>query len=174
MGRSRLTANTHTVKMGHAAGLRAGTRYAFSRDSKKKGMIPLSTYLKQYKVGDIVDVVADGAVQKGMPYKVYHGKTGIVYNVTQNAVGVILQKQVGNRYMEKRINVRIEHVKHSRSRDDFIRRVKENAAKRKQAKQDGSHVYLKRLPVAHQGERTVSLKDNKPESITPVAYETTI
>lgn len=76
--------------------------------------------------------------------------------------------------MEKRINVRIEHVKHSRSRDDFIRRVKENAAKRKQAKQDGSHVYLKRLPVAPQGERTVSLKDNKPESITPVAYETTI
>jgi len=30
-------------------------------------MIPLSTYLKQYKVGDIVDVVANGAVQKGMP-----------------------------------------------------------------------------------------------------------
>jgi large subunit ribosomal protein L21e len=25
-----------------------------------------------------------------MPYKVYHGKTGIVYNVTKNAVGVIL------------------------------------------------------------------------------------
>ena len=33
-------------------------------------MIPLSTYLKVYRVGDIVDVVANGAVQKGMPYKV--------------------------------------------------------------------------------------------------------
>lgn len=51
--------------MGHAAGLRAGTRYAFSRDFKKRGMIPLSTYMRQYKVGDIVDVVANGAVQKG-------------------------------------------------------------------------------------------------------------
>ena len=29
-------------------------------------MIALGTYLKQYKVGDIVDVVANGAVQKGM------------------------------------------------------------------------------------------------------------
>lgn len=29
-------------------------------------MINLGTYLKQYKVGDIVDVVANGAVQKGM------------------------------------------------------------------------------------------------------------
>jgi large subunit ribosomal protein L21e len=46
--------------MGHSAGLRAGTRYAFSRDFKKKGMIALSTYLRQYKVGDIVDVVANG------------------------------------------------------------------------------------------------------------------
>ena len=51
--------------MGHPAGLRAGTRYAFSRDFKKKGMIALSTYLRQYKVGDIVDVVVNGAVQKG-------------------------------------------------------------------------------------------------------------
>lgn len=42
-------------------------RTAFSRDFKKRGMIPLSTYLKQYKVGDIVDVVCNGAVQKGMP-----------------------------------------------------------------------------------------------------------
>ena len=39
---------------------------AFSRDFKKRGMIALGTYLKQYKVGDIVDVVANGAVQKGM------------------------------------------------------------------------------------------------------------
>lgn len=41
-------------------------RTAFSKKFKKTGYIPLSTYLKQYKVGDIVDVVADGAVQKGM------------------------------------------------------------------------------------------------------------
>lgn len=34
-------------------------------------------------------------MQKGMPYKVYHGKTGIVYNVTQNAVGVILYVEIG-------------------------------------------------------------------------------
>lgn len=32
-------------------------------------MIRLSTYLKQYRVGDIVDVVCNGAVQKGMVRK---------------------------------------------------------------------------------------------------------
>merc|ERR1711967_205490 len=122
--------------MGHSHGLRKGTRYAFSRDFKKTGYIPLSTYMKTYKVGDIVDVVCNGAVQKGMPFKVYHGKTGVVYNVTKSAVGVILYKQVRNRYIEKRINVRIEHVRHSRSREEFINRVKTNAEKKRQARGD--------------------------------------
>ena len=33
-----------------------------------------------------VDVKACGSVHKGMPHKYYHGKTGIVYNVTARAV----------------------------------------------------------------------------------------
>lgn len=45
------------------------------------------------------------------------GRTGIVYNVTPSAVGVIVYKVVGNRYMEKRVNLRVEHVKHSKCRD---------------------------------------------------------
>ncbi|KAF2397508.1 putative 60S ribosomal protein L21-B [Trichodelitschia bisporula] len=160
--------------MGHSGGLRSGTRYAFSRDFKKRGAIATSIYLRQYRVGDIVDVVCNGAVQKGMPYKVYHGKTGVVYNVTQNAVGVILYKQVGNRYLEKRVNVRIEHVKHSRSRDEFLVRVKENAEKQRKAKAEGTTVHLKRQPVMPREARTVSLKTNWPETITAVPYETTI
>ncbi|QIW98808.1 hypothetical protein AMS68_004326 [Peltaster fructicola] len=160
--------------MGHAAGLRAGTRYAFSRGFKQRGMIALSTYLKQYKVGDIVDVVANGAVQKGMPYKVYHGKTGVVYDVTKSAVGVMLYRQVGNRYIQKRLHVRVEHVRHSRSREEFLNRVKENAAKKRKAKEDGSHSFLKRQPVKPREARTVKASDNKPESITPIPYETTI
>lgn len=124
------------------------------------------------RVGDIVDVVCNGAVQKGMPYKFYHGKTGLVYNVTKSAVGVILHKQVGNRYMEKRINVRIEHVRPSRSREDFLRRVKANAQKKKEAKEKGVKVEVKRQPVMPRDARTVKL--GKPETITPVPYETTI
>ena len=32
----------------------------------EKGMIRLSTYLTQFRVGDIVDIKANGAVQKGL------------------------------------------------------------------------------------------------------------
>ena len=52
-----------------------------------------------------------------MPHKCYHGKTGRVYNVTQHAVGIIVNKQVKGKILAKRINVRIEHIKHSKSRD---------------------------------------------------------
>lgn len=46
--------------------------------------------------------------------------------------------------LAKRINVRIEHVKHSKSRDSFLQRVKENESKKLEAKQKGSWVELKR------------------------------
>ncbi|SPO03785.1 probable ribosomal protein L21.e.A, cytosolic [Cephalotrichum gorgonifer] len=160
--------------MGHPAGLRAGTRYAFARDYRKKGMIALSTYLKEYRVGDIVDIKVNGAVQKGMPYKVYHGKTGVIYNVTKSAVGIIIYKKVKHRYIEKRINVRIEHISPSRSRDDFLRRVKANREATQKAKAEGKPVLVKRLPAAPREGHTLSFENNTPQTVTPVAYETTI
>ncbi|KAG7291541.1 hypothetical protein NEMBOFW57_001560 [Staphylotrichum longicolle] len=160
--------------MGHPAGLRAGTRYAFSRNFREKGMIKLSTYLRQYKVGDIVDIKVNGAVQKGMAHKVYHGKTGVIYNVTKSAVGIIIYKKVKHRYIEKRLNVRIEHIQPSRSREGFLRRVKENAELKKKAKAEGKPVQLKRQPAMPREARTISVAENKPETVAPVAYETTI
>lgn len=100
-----------------------------------------------------------------MPYKVYHGKTGRVYNVTQHALGVIVNKRVRGRIIPKRlvlllifvaifnfwlyfrINIRIEHVKHSKCREDFLRRVKENELKRKDAKEKGIKSSLKRQVI---------------------------
>jgi ribosomal protein L21E len=75
-------------------GLRARTRDSFSRPFRKKGYIPLTTYLRTYKIGDYVDVKVNGAVHKGMPHKFYHGRTGRVWNVTKRAIGVEINKQV--------------------------------------------------------------------------------
>lgn len=125
------------------------------------------------RVGDIVDIKANGAVQKGMPYKVYHGKTGVIYNVTRSAVGVIIYKKVGNRYMEKRVNVRVEHISLSRSREEFLTRVKENAEKKRKAKTDGTHMHLKRQPLMPREARTIEMGEGV-ETVVPVPYETTI
>ncbi|CAG8673813.1 37734_t:CDS:2 [Gigaspora margarita] len=160
--------------MPHSYGIRARTRYMFSRKFREKGAIRLSTYLKTYKVGDIVDIKANGAVQKGMPHKFYHGRTGIIYNVTKSAVGVIINKRVGNRYIEKRVNVRIEHIKHSKCRDDFLRRVKENAIKKKEARTKNEKVNLKRQPLTPRTSRFVSTNKNLPSTITPIPYDTLV
>ena len=108
-----------------------------------------------------------------MPHKVYHGKTGVIYNVTKSAVGVIIYKRVGNRYIEKRVNVRIEHVSLSRSREEFINRVKENAVKKKKARDEGVHMHLKRQPLMPREARTIDMKVGV-ETVVPIAYETTI
>ena len=46
------------------------------------------------QVGQHVDIKVNPAVQKGMPYLAYQGRTGIIWNVTPRAVGVELNKQV--------------------------------------------------------------------------------
>lgn len=73
---------------------------------------------------------------------IHDSRTGVVYNVTKSAVGVIVHKRVGNRYMEKRVNIRIEHVKHSKCRQEFLERVKENAQKKKAAKETGGMYWM--------------------------------
>jgi len=55
-----------------------------------------------------------------------------------------------------------------------LNRVKENAAKRIQGKQQGTHVHLKRQPVMPREARTVSVENNKPQNIAPIAYDTSI
>ena len=88
-----LTFQLANMPAGH--GLRSRTRDLFSRGFRQKGYIPLTTYLRSFKVGQYVDIKVNGAVHKGMPHKFYHGRTGIVWNVTKRAVGVVMNKQVG-------------------------------------------------------------------------------
>ncbi|EIM83556.1 uncharacterized protein STEHIDRAFT_133459 [Stereum hirsutum FP-91666 SS1] len=161
--------------MPHSFGYRARTRHMFKRGFKEHGPIKLSTYLIPYRIGDIVDIKANAAQQKGMPHKYYHGRTGIIYNVTPHAVGIIIHKVVGNRYMEKRVNIRVEHIRHSKCRQEFLDRVQSNHEGHQAAKAKGERVTLKRFPILPREAHTVKASaDNTPQTIVPVRYETTI
>ena len=129
-------------------GLRHNTRDCFSKARRKRGVIPETVFQRVYKVGDYVDVVCDPAQQKGMPFKFYHGKTGRVWNVTKRALGVEMNKQVGGRIMKKRLHVRIEHVRPSRCREEFLLRREKNDKAKKEAKARGEMIgaSLKRQP----------------------------
>ncbi|XP_034876487.1 60S ribosomal protein L21-like [Mirounga leonina] len=163
--------------MTNTKGKRRGTRYIFSRPFRKHGVVPLATYMRIYKKGDIVDIKGMGTVQKGMPHKCYHGKTGRVYNVTQHAVGIVVNKQVKGKILAKRINVRIEHIKHSKSgdrsagQDTFLERVKGNDQKKKEAKEKGTWVQLKCQPAPPREAHFVRTNGKEPELLEPIPYE---
>ncbi|KAJ1503400.1 60S ribosomal protein L21A [Coelomomyces lativittatus] len=157
--------------MPHSYGYRSHTRKLFKRAFRQHGPEHLSTYLKVYKVGDYVDIIANSSIHKGMPHKFYHGRTGIVYNVTKSAVGVLVNKRVGNRFIEKKVNLRIEHVRHSKCREDFIKRKKENSKKQAEAQAAGIKVILKRQPAQPREACFVDLATAKVETLSAVAYE---
>mmetsp|Transcript_37501 Transcript_37501/g.83463 ORF Transcript_37501/g.83463 Transcript_37501/m.83463 type:complete len:164 (-) Transcript_37501:507-998(-) len=152
------------------SGLRSNTRHLFARGFRNHGYIPLTTYLRVFKIGDYVDIKVNGAIHKGMPHKWYQGKTGIIWNVTKRAVGVEVNKRVGGRIIRKRIHVRVEHVVPSKCRDEFLKRVASNDAVKHAAKAKGEKApSTKRVPA---GPRPGFLLENvKMETITAIPYD---
>lgn len=139
--------------MVHSFGKRARTRDKYSKPFRRHGVASVSRLIQVFKRGEYVDIVCDPSQQKGMPFSYYHGKTGVVFNVTQRAVGVEVKKQVGNRQILKRLHVRVEHVRKSRCNEEFLRRKKENDRIRRQEAEDRKanpenfcKAVLKRLP----------------------------
>lgn len=164
--------------MTNTKGYRRGTRYMFAKKFRKHGVEPLSTFLRVYKRGDIVDIKGNGAFQKGMPHKSYHGRTGRVFNVTPHALGVVVNKRVRNRIIPKKINVRIEHVKHSKCREDFLQRMKRNEelkkkySEEKKAGKKPEKPQLKRLPAQPREAEFVKVNRHcKPKELRPQSYE---
>lgn len=76
-----------------------------------------------------------------------------------------------NRIIQKRINIRIEHVKHSRCREDFLNRVKANELKKRLAKEKGEKVICKRLPKGPRLGHFVNAGGKEPELVEPIPYE---
>ncbi|KAK7809711.1 hypothetical protein U0070_010507 [Myodes glareolus] len=67
--------------------------------------------------------------------------------------------------------VQKEHIKHSKSRDSFLKRVKENNQKKKDAKEKGTWVQLKRQPVPPREAHFVRTSGTEPELLKPIPYE---
>ena len=145
--------------MTHSYGYKRKTRHKFKKGFKQHGAIHISKTLTAYKVGDIVDIVVDGAIHKGMPYKYYHGRTGRVFNVNPRAIGVEVNKQVRQRIIAKRIHVRVEHLKLSTSRESLLTRIRENDKLKTDANKQGKRISTKRVVTQPFGEINIVKPD---------------
>jgi large subunit ribosomal protein L21e len=48
-------------------GYRSRTKHKFKKAFRRHGAVRISNYLKEYKKGDYVDIIVDGAIHKVMP-----------------------------------------------------------------------------------------------------------
>ena len=158
--------------MGKTKGLRRGTRSKHARPFRQNGMPSVSTYMTSFKLGDYVDIVTNGAIHKGMPYHFYHGRTGRVWNITPRAIGVAVTKQVHGKILEKKIHVRLEHLRPSRCHEGHLDRVRCNDAAKLEAKANkGAFRPLKRAPALPVGGKVVKMHKAQPETLHAVPYE---
>nr|ABC97350.1 RPL21 [Streblomastix strix] len=131
--------------MPHSFGYRARTRTLFQKSFGKHGMPSTSRYLQKFNIGDYVDIKADSAIHKGMPFRYYHGRTGRIWALFNHAVGIEVNKRWGNRIIQKRVYIRIEHVRKSKCRQDFLQRCKTHAPKRvPQGPRKGQIVHIRK------------------------------
>ena len=143
--------------MPHSFGYRGKTRHLFKRPFRANGPEHLSTYMKQYKKGMFVDIVANGSIHKGMPHKFYHGRTGRVFDISPNSIGVLVNKQVRNRIVEKRIHVRVEHLRISTCNANFKKHVK--ALEKEKRENPGKKQLRKRLPTGPLDEQKIEVNE---------------
>jgi large subunit ribosomal protein L21e len=93
--------------MKRIGGNRRKTRYMLQKNKSDKGRIFIAKYLQKFKEGDRVLFSADPSYQKGMYFRRFHGKSGIIKKKQGSCYSI--QIRDGNK--EKNILVHPAHLR---------------------------------------------------------------
>ncbi|MBT5022749.1 50S ribosomal protein L21e [Candidatus Woesearchaeota archaeon] len=88
-------------------GARRKTRNKFKKPIRRKGKISISKFFQKMEEGDKVQLLAETAYQKGMYFRRFHGKTGVV-KCTRGKCYEIMIKDINK---EKTLVVHPVHLK---------------------------------------------------------------
>ena len=155
--------------MGRSSGKRSNTRDSYSRAFKKHGQEHTSTYIRTFKIGEHVDIIANSSIQRGLPYKFYHGKTGKIFSITKSSAGIKVEKRVWNKKIIKRLNIRLEHLIKSKTKVKFQEKLKSRDAVRRLANNNGrKSIFFKGLADTEANHHFVSFQ--KIINIDPEPY----
>ncbi len=87
-------------------GNRRKTRNKFKKRPSEKGRINIKKYIQQFNIGDKVMLQADTSIHKGMYFRRFHSKVGVV----QNKRGFCYEVQIKDGHKEKIIIVHPVHL----------------------------------------------------------------
>ena len=88
-------------------GMRRKTRYKFKKHARRKGKISVTNYFQIFSDGDKVFLDVEPAVQKGMYYPRFMGRSGIITGKR----GKCYQVQINDLGKEKTLIVHPVHLK---------------------------------------------------------------
>jgi large subunit ribosomal protein L21e len=97
-------------KMAHHNGPRKKTRYKLKKDLRRRGILPVTSVIQRFDVGEKVHVICEPSTHKGMPHRRFHGKTGTI--IGQRGRAWMLEVSDGNAV--KIIIARPQHLKAQR------------------------------------------------------------
>ena len=88
-------------------GPRKKTRYKFKKDLRSRGVLPVTRVIQKFEVGQKVHIVCEPSIQKGMPHRRFHGKTGSV--IGQRGRAWLVEIRDGNK--NKMVISRPQHLR---------------------------------------------------------------
>ncbi|MCQ8893182.1 MAG: 50S ribosomal protein L21e [Methanolinea sp.] len=96
--------------MAHHNGPRKKTRYKFKKEIRRRGIVPVTSLIQRFDIGQKVHIVVEPSIQKGMPHRRFHGMTGTV--IGQRGRAWLLSLRDGDK--EKVVIARPQHLKAQR------------------------------------------------------------
>jgi large subunit ribosomal protein L21e len=93
--------------MAHHNGPRKKTRYKWKKELRRRGIVPVTSAIRKFTIGEKVHVVCEPGVLKGMPHRRFHGKTGTI--IGQRGRAWLLEVSDGNSV--KMVIARPQHLK---------------------------------------------------------------
>ena len=88
-------------------GARRKTRQKFSKHHSERGKVSLRRFLQDLPAGTSVALVAEPAVQSGLYFRRFHGKSGVV----KRCLGTCYEVMINDHGKEKRIIVHPVHLR---------------------------------------------------------------
>lgn len=105
-----------------------------------------------------------------MPFKHYHGRTGVVFNVTKRAIGVTVNKECNGRILKKQLHIATPHLKPSKCQAQILSRRVENEAIKKAVREGAPRQNLKRQNAQPKLGYVFNNGGAVPTTIQPLPY----
>lgn len=93
--------------MKRVGGFRRRTRHKYQKTLRQKGKVSMQKYFQEFKEGDKVMLSAEPAVQKGMYFRRFHSRVGVVKGRQGRCYAVRIKDQDS----EKTVIVHPVHLK---------------------------------------------------------------